>query len=37
MIAHFTQFNAGREEEVNDKFKIEHIIIRDDFLTIKDY
>lgn len=37
MIAHFTQLNLGRDEEVNDKFKIEHVIVRDDFLTIKDY
>jgi hypothetical protein len=37
MIAQFTQLNTGRDEEVNDKFKIEHVIIRDDFLTIKDY
>lgn len=37
MIAQFTQLNLGRDEEVNEKFKIEHVIIRDDFLTIKDY
>lgn len=37
MIAQFTRINAGREEEMNEKFKIEHVVIRDDWLTIKDY
>jgi hypothetical protein len=36
-IAEFTKLNIGREEEMNDKYKIEHVIIRDEWLTIKDY
>ena len=29
--------NAGREEEINEQFKIEHVVIQDEWLTIKDY
>ena len=36
-IGNFTKNNEGREEEINDQFKVEHVIIQDPNLSIKDY
>lgn len=36
-IAIFCQQNEGRQEYINEKFKVEHVIILDDSLNIKDY
>lgn len=29
--------NVGITEGMNEEFKIEHVVIRDDWLTVKDY
>lgn len=36
-IAIFCRKNEGREEEINEQYKIEHVVIRDDWLTVRDY
>ena len=38
-IVKFVHENVGKdvEENKNDQFKIENVVIRDDWLTIKDY
>jgi hypothetical protein len=36
-IAHFAACNEGKGDEVDEQFKIEHVVIRDNWLTLKDY
>jgi len=36
-IAEFVRRSVGRKEGSNEEFKIEHVVIRDDWLTVKDY
>lgn len=36
-IAKFVKENIGKEDEIIEKFKIEHVIIKDNLMTLKDY